>query len=204
MPGRWIRTGSGERSMCTVNPSGRPLGIIGLGRIRQRIAQKARACISMGVVYNDVRRLPEAVERETETKCFEVVDDLLAVAGCVVTVMPFGGRKVLDAEKFSKVKKCSRLVNIARGKLIGEDALGEALEKGQLQSGRLDVHYDEPNVDPKLTATENVEVLFHNCGTSINGMMGVETMSMENILTYFETRKALTPDNLEYFEQSSS
>lgn len=145
-------------SWVTVNPRGHTLGIIGLGRIGQRIAQKAYAVFPMKIVYNDIRRLPEAVEAETEAQYFENVDDLLAISDCVVVATPFGGSKVLDADKISKMKEGSRFVNIARGKLIDEDALVKALESGQLESAGLDVHFDEPNVNPKLAAMENVEV----------------------------------------------
>jgi lactate dehydrogenase-like 2-hydroxyacid dehydrogenase len=191
-------------SWCTVNPSGHTLGIIGLGRIGQRIAQKAHACFPMKIVYNDVRRLPESVERETDAKFYENVEDMLSISDCAVVATPFGGSKVLDAEKISKMKQGSRLVNIARGKLVDEDALIGALEKGQLQSAGLDVHYDEPNVNPKLAAMENVEVLCHNGGTTLNSQMGFETIGMENILSFFETGKALTPVNLHFFDNSSS
>ena len=158
----------------------------------------------MEVVYNDVRRLPESVERETDAKFYENVENMLAVADCVVVATPFGGSKVLDAGKISKMKQGSRLVNIARGKLIDEDALVEALETGQLQSAGLDVHFDEPNVNPKLAAMENVEVLCHNGGTTLNSQMGFETIGMENILSFLETGKALTPVNLHFFDESKS
>ena len=148
----------------TVNPAGHTLGIIGLGRIGQRIAQKAHVVFPMKIVYNDIDRLPKSVEDQTGAEFFENVDDMLAIADCVVVATPFGGSKVLDADKIPKMKQGSRLVNIARGKLLDEDALVQALKKGQLQSAALDVHYDEPNVNPALAAMENVELLCHNAG----------------------------------------
>ena len=183
----------------TVNPRGHTLGIIGLGRIGQRIAQKAHAVFPMQIVYNDVRRLPQTVEGETDAKFYQNVDDLLAVADCVVVATPFGGEKVLDAAKISKMKQGSRLVNIARGKLIDEEALVKALESGQIQSAGLDVHFDEPNVNPQLAAMENVELLSHNAGTSLDSDAGFETIGMENILSFFETGEAKTPVNLHLF-----
>ena len=195
---REAQFGIGNR---TVNPRGHTLGIIGLGRIGQRIAQKARLMFPMDIIYNDIRRLPDDVEGETDAKFHENVDDLLAIADCIVVATPFGGNKVLDADKISKMKQGSRLVNIARGKLIDEAALVKALESGQIQSAGLDVHFDEPNVNLKLAAMENVEVLCHNAGTSLDSDRGFETIGMENILSFWETGQADTPVNLHLFKQ---
>ena len=184
-----------------MNPAGHTLGIIGLGRIGQRIARKASLVFPMNVIYNDVTRLPQTVEDESGAKFYENLDDMLAMADCVVVATPFGGSKVLDADKISKMKQGSRLVNIARGKLIDEDALVEALESGQIQSAALDVHFDEPKVNPKLAAMENVELLSHNAGASIDSQNGFEGMSINNILSFYETGKALTPVNLQHFEK---
>lgn len=152
----------------TVNPRGHTLGIIGFGRIGQRTAQKAHAVFPMKIIYNDIRRLPESIEAETDATFYENVDDLLAIADCIIVATPFGGSKVLDADKISKMKHGSRLVNIARGKLIDEDALVKALESGQVQSAALDVHFDEPKVNPNLAAMPNVELMSHNAGTTLN------------------------------------
>ena len=196
-----VQLGLGD---MTVNPSGHTLGIVGLGRIGQRIAQKAHTVFPMKIIYRDVRRLPESVEAETNAKFFENIDDMLAVADCVVVATPFDGRKVLDADHISKMKRGSRLVNIARGKLVDEDALVQALETGHLQSAALDVHFDEPNVNPKLAAMQNVELLCHNAGGSLDSQEGFETIGMSNILSFFETGKALTPVNLQFFDVSKS
>lgn len=160
----------------TRNPAGHTLGIVGFGRIGQRTAQKAHAVFPMKIVYNDIRRLPESVEAETKATYFENVDDLLAIADCVLIATPFGGSKVLDADKIAKMKPGSRLVNIARGKLIDEDALVSALESGQIVSAGLDVHFDEPVVNPKLAAMENVELLSHNAGTSLDSEQGEHSL----------------------------
>ena len=114
----------------SVNPRGHTLGIIGLGRIGQRIAQKAHAVFPMKIAYNDIRRLPESVESESDATFYDDLDEMLAIADCVVVATPYGGTKVLDAGKISSMKKGSRLINIARGKLIDEDALVQALESG--------------------------------------------------------------------------
>ncbi|EME47297.1 hypothetical protein DOTSEDRAFT_166217 [Dothistroma septosporum NZE10] len=192
-----------RRAALTRNPRGHSLGIIGLGKIGQSIAQKAYQSFGMKVLYNDVRRLPESVEGEFKANFFKELDEMLAVADVVLVATPFGGEAVINAEKLSKMKKGSRLINIARGKLIDEKALVEALKSGHLAGAGLDVHFDEPNINPELAAMDNVEMLSHTAGASVDSHMGFETLGMENILQFFDTGKAISPVNLHFFEGKS-
>lgn len=179
----------------THNPNGYSLGIIGLGKIGYRIAQKASMAFGMKILYNDIRRMPREIEDSVNAVYYEKLEDMLAVADCTLVATPFGGSKVLNASNIAKMKRGSRLINIARGKLIDEDALVAALESGQLEAAGLDVHYDEPNVNPKLAAMKNVEMLSHTAGASVESHVGFEKLGMENILSFFETGKAVTPVN---------
>lgn len=187
----------------TFNPNGHSLGIIGLGKIGFRIAQKAHQSFGMDIVYNDIRQLPSSVEKEIEAKFYQNLDDMLAVADCVLVATPFGGEAVLNAEKIAKMKKGSRLINIARGKLIDEEALIQALESGQLGAAGLDVHFNEPAVNKKLADMRNVEMLSHTAGASVDSHIGFERLGMENILSYFEKGKAVTPVNLHFFDKQA-
>jgi len=184
----------------TFNPNGHSLGIIGLGKIGFRIAQKAHQSFGMRILYNDIRQLPSSVEKEVDAKFYEKLDDMLAVADCVLVATPFGGEAVINAEQIGKMKRGSRLINIARGKLIDEEALIEALENGQLGAAGLDVHFNEPAVNKKLADMRNVEMLAHTAGASVDSHIGFERLGMENILSFFETGKAVTPVNLQFFD----
>jgi len=186
----------------THNPSGHALGIIGLGKIGYRIAWKAHHAFNMRIVYNDVVRMPLDVENDIGAEYLPNLDDMLAASDCVVIATPFSGKKVLNAEKMAKMKSGCRLVNIARGKLIDEEALIAALNSGHITAAGLDVHYDEPNVNPKLAKMENVEMLTHIAGGSIESHVGFERIGMENILSYFETGKAINPVNLQWIGSS--
>ncbi|TKA67029.1 hypothetical protein B0A49_07165 [Cryomyces minteri] len=186
----------------THNPNGYALGIVGLGKIGYRIAQKASVAFGMKILYNDIRRMPTDIEESISATFHEKLDDLLAAADCTLVATPFGGDKVLQASNIARMKKGSRLVNIARGKLIDEDALVAALESGQLVSAGLDVHYDEPRVNAKLAAMPNVELLAHTAGASVESHIGFERLGMENILGFFETGKAVTPVNAQWIKES--
>lgn len=93
------------------------------------------------------------------------------------------------------MKTGARLVNIARGKLIDEDALVAALTSGHLSTAGLDVHFDEPNVKRKLVAMRNVEPLSHTAGASVESHIGFERLGTEDIVSFFETGRAVTPVN---------
>lgn len=186
----------------THNPDNHCLAIIGLGRIGLRIAQKAQQSFGMNITYNDIRRLPTEVEDSVSATFYPVLDEMLATADCVVVATPFAGEKVLDAARLAKMKRGSRLVNIARGKLIDEEALVGALESGQLFAAGLDVHYDEPVVNSKLAKMTNVELLSHTAGASVESHVGFERFGMENILGFFERGEAITPVNLQWIERA--
>ena len=179
----------------THNPRGHNLGIIGLGNIGYRIAQKAYAGFSMRILYNDIIRKSPEVESSVEAVFYEDLAEMLAISDCVILATPFGGNKVLDGPTISRIKHGARFCNIARGKLIDEDALISALERGQIAAAGLDVHYNEPHVNPKFASMNNVVVLCHTAGSSLETLIGFERLGMENLLSFFETGRALTPVN---------
>jgi lactate dehydrogenase-like 2-hydroxyacid dehydrogenase len=185
----------------THNPNGFTLGVIGLGRIGYRIAQKARVAFEMQVIYNDIARLPADVEGGVGAKYYQL-GDLLAEADCVLLATPFVGEKLMNAERFAMMKRGSRFVNIARGKLVDEASLVAALESGHLSYAGLDVHYNEPYVNPDLAKMPQVELLSHTAGASLESHIGFERIGIVNILSFFETDKAITPVNLQWLTRS--
>jgi lactate dehydrogenase-like 2-hydroxyacid dehydrogenase len=186
----------------THNPRGHSLGIIGLGKIGYRIAQKAYFAFGMKILYNDIVRKSPETESLVEAVFYEKLADMLAVSDCVILATPFDGSKVLDGSIISRMKHGSRLCNIARGKLVDEDALVSALESGQVAAAGLDVHYDEPHVNPKFANMNNVVVMCHTAGASIESHIGFERLGMENLLSFFETGKALTPVNAHFLPRT--
>ena len=174
-----------------------------MGKIGFRIAEKAHQSFGMNILYNDIRQLPSDIEKQVDAKFYKELDDMLAVADCVLVATPFGGDALINASKLAKMKKGSRLINIARGKLIDEAALVDALESGHLGAAGLDVHFDEPNVSKKIAAMRNVEILAHTAGASVDIHVGFERLGMENILGYFESGKAVTPVNLHFFGEKA-
>ncbi|KAF2186647.1 D-mandelate dehydrogenase-like protein [Zopfia rhizophila CBS 207.26] len=184
----------------THNPNEAILGIIGLGKIGYRIAQKASTAFEMKIWYHDLVRFPER-EKEVGAKWCESLEELLAKADCVLLATPYAGEVLLSTPQFQMFKPGARIVNIARGRLIDEDALVEALESGQISAAGLDVHANEPVVNPKLAQRENVMVLSHTAGASVESHIGFERLGIENLISFMEGRGAITPVNLQWLKK---
>ncbi|KAF1916639.1 hypothetical protein BDU57DRAFT_238993 [Ampelomyces quisqualis] len=169
----------------THNPAGSVLGIIGLGRIGVRIAQKCKAALNMQIAYFDVVRMRDSEEALAATWC-DTLADLLATSDAVCLATPFAGTVLLGDPEFKLMRPGTRLVNIARGKLVDEDALIAALDDGVVSAAGLDVHADEPRVNPVLARRRNVMVLSHTAGASVESHVGFERLGMENLLGWKE------------------
>jgi D-3-phosphoglycerate dehydrogenase len=153
---RWDR-----KSFSGVELNGKRLGVVGLGRIGREVAARCQA-LGMEVVAHDPF-VAQAVAEGLRVKLLPF-EDLLA--GCdfltLHTVLSRDTRHLLGKEAFSKVKPGIRIVNAARGELIDEEALLQALDGGRVAGAALDVHAQEPPKDwrvakhPKVVATPHV------------------------------------------------
>ncbi|KAJ5098447.1 hypothetical protein N7532_005448 [Penicillium argentinense] len=177
------------------NPCTQVLGIIGLGNIGYTIARKAYACFGMKIYYHDLYRKSSEQEKAVGASFCESLDDLLAAADCVVLATPFGGSKLITRENLSKFKRGAKFVNIARGALVDEIALVDALKSGQLSAAGLDVHEHEPNVNKELARMRNVTLTAHTAGGAAETQIGFERLSMENIQRVLTGQEPLTPVN---------
>lgn len=186
----------------THNPNHSVLGIVGLGRIGLRIAQKASRAFEMKIWYYDVVRMEQREDELEDVRWCETLEELLRGSDCVVLATPYEGKVLLSKREFGMFKRGARLVNIARGKLIDEEALVEALDEGRISSAGLDVHADEPNVNPKLAKRSNVMVLSHTAGASVESHVGFERSGMENLISYLGGGEALTPVNLQWLKKT--
>ncbi|KAJ4338130.1 hypothetical protein N0V95_008139 [Ascochyta clinopodiicola] len=185
----------------THNPNGSTLGIVGLGRIGYRIAQKARA-FEMKVLYHDVMRMEER-EKEVGAEFCATLEELLRRSDCVLLATPFSGDVLLGKKEFGQFKRGARLVNIARGKLVDEDALVRALEDGVVSAAGLDVHAGEPHVHKGLASRQNVMMLSHTAGASVESHVGFERLGMLNFLGWLEKGESglVSPVNLQWLKR---
>lgn len=158
--GEW--TGWAPTAMLGRKLGGKNLGIVGMGRIGQAVAHRARA-FGLKIAYHNRKRLPEAVERMFAARWVENLDDLVAQSDILTVHCPAtpGNHHLIDERRISLMKQGSSLINTARGDLVDQEALIKALESGHLAGAGLDVYPDEPNVDERLIRHPNVMTLPH-------------------------------------------
>ncbi|PYI05350.1 hypothetical protein BO78DRAFT_447718 [Aspergillus sclerotiicarbonarius CBS 121057] len=178
------------------NPSTQTLGIIGLGQIGYTIARKVHAAFNMRILYHDIIRKPTELEKAVNATYIPTLEELLGSVDCVVVSTPFAGRTLMDRATFGKMKRGARFVNVARGGLVDEEALVEAVESGQVSAVGMDVHANEPYVHPRLAGNSRVMMLSHNAGGTVDTHVGFERLAMENIEGFLLRGEALTPVNL--------
>ena len=150
-----------------------------------RVAEKASRAFDMKIAYYDVVRMEER-ENEIGARWCASLEELLSTSDCVLLATPFSGDTLLSTKEFAQFKKGTRLVNIARGKLVDEDALNTALDDGIVSAAGLDVHANEPHVNERLVQRNNVMVLSHTAGASVESHVGFERLGMENLLGWLE------------------
>ena len=152
------------------------LGLAGLGRIGQEVARRA-AAFGMRIIAHD----PFISEQVASDLGVELVslDDLFARADYLSLHMPSNAqtRRLVNAERLSRAKKGLRIINTARGDLIDEQALADAIESGQVAGAALDVFDKEPTVDHRLQMLPQVVATPHIAASTREGqeLVGVET-----------------------------
>lgn len=158
--GEW--SGWTPTSLLGVKLAGKTLGIVGMGRIGQAVAHRARA-FGLVIAYHSRKRLPEAIERMMGARYVSSLDDLVAEADILTLHCPANAdsHHMIDARRIALMKSGACLINTARGDLVDQDALIDALERGRLGGAGLDVYPHEPAVDPRLLAIPNVMTLPH-------------------------------------------
>jgi lactate dehydrogenase-like 2-hydroxyacid dehydrogenase len=196
-----------NQSETAHNPKGHTLGIIGLGNIGYRIAEKAHAAFGMKIAYVDP--IPKPADREAAVggaTRYPDLEAMLAVADCVVISAPGsaeGGKALIDSARLAKMKKGSRLVNVGRGNLVDGNALADALESGHLAAAGLDVHENEPHVNPRLLALRDVSLTCHTAGGAVETRSGFEELAIRNCIHAVLGKEPLTPVNKHLVEKES-
>lgn len=180
------------------NPQGHVLGIVGLGHIGYRIATKAFRALGMTIRYFDVVPKSQAADDAIGARRVDTLRELLAQADCVVLAAPgqaAGDKKLLDRDEIGSMKKGSRLVNIARGNLVNEEAVADALEQGHLFAVGLDVFENEPVPNPRLARHRQATLTSHTAGGALDTTIGFEKLAMQNVLAVLTGEDPLTPVN---------
>jgi glyoxylate reductase len=165
---RW--TGWAPSGLLGHRVGGKRLGIVGMGRIGQAVALRARA-FGMDIVYHNRHRLPEPIEALSGARYEADLDTLVAGADVLSLHCPASTEThhILDARRIALMKPSAYVINTARGELIVEEALIAALAEGRLGGAGLDVYTNEPAIDPRLLALPNLVAMPHLGSATIEG-----------------------------------
>jgi len=193
------RTGEGERELRRGDwtgwrpthllgrrVTGRTLGIVGMGRIGRAVAQRARGGFGMTVWYASRTRLDPETEAEYGAR-FRPLDELLADAEVVTLHCPLTPQSVgmIDRRRLDLMRSDAILVNTARGALVDETALVDALQAGRLGGAGLDVYRDEPAVPTGLLGLPNVVLLPHQGSATLETRVAMGMMVADNLEAFF-------------------
>lgn len=168
--------------------TGSRVGILGLGRIGTAIANRLRA-FDCEISYHNRRRVEGSPYRYAESATALAADvDVLVVATTGDATHPVVDRDVLKA-----LGANGYLINIARGSVVDQDALIEALATGTLAGAGLDVFADEPNIPAALRDSDNVVVFPHIGSATARTRAAMVQLAIDNLEHYLATGELLTP-----------
>jgi lactate dehydrogenase-like 2-hydroxyacid dehydrogenase len=200
------RLGEGERLIRSRTPwswsmffmlgtglQGKTLGIVGLGKIGQATARRARA-FGMEIAYAGRRRAPEDAEAELGAR-FLPLDELLATADVVSLHCPLSAetRHLIGADALGRMRPSAFLVNTTRGPVVDEAALAEALRAGTIAGAGLDVFEREPDVHPALLELENVVLIPHLGSATVETRTAMGVLAAENVVAVLAGGPPVTP-----------
>ena len=162
---------------------GSTLGIIGMGRIGQGIARRGAHGFGMKVIYHNRSRLDAALEAECKAS-YVGKDELLKTADHVVLVVPYtpASHHTIGAAEIALMKPTATLINIARGGIVDDAALAEALRTRRIAAAGLDVFEGEPRVHPALLEVENVVLTPHIASASEATRRAMANLAADNLI----------------------
>jgi len=166
---------------------GKTLGLVGFGRIAQTTAERARAGFGMKIAYYSRRRAPEGIEARLGARYVPSLAALAAEADILSLHTPGGDdtRHLVDAALLARMKPSAILVNTARGTVVDEAALAEALAARRIAAAGLDVYEKEPQVHPALLALENAVLLPHLGSATIETRVAMGMRAAANLEAWF-------------------
>ncbi|HLQ20142.1 MAG TPA: D-glycerate dehydrogenase, partial [Tabrizicola sp.] len=164
---------------------GRRLGILGMGRIGQAVARRARA-FGLQVHYHNRKRVRPEVEAELEATYWESLDQMLARMDIVSVNCPHTPSTfhLLNARRLKLMKPSAVVVNTSRGEVIDQNALTRALRAGELAGAGLDVYEHGTDINPRLVELPNVVLLPHMGSATIEGRIEMGEKVIINIKTF--------------------
>ncbi|CAJ0784539.1 Glyoxylate/hydroxypyruvate reductase B [Ralstonia psammae] len=183
---RWLRAGQWKRwtydTFLGAEVYGSTLGILGMGRIGQALARRASG-FSMRVIYHNRSRLSSEVEQDTRAT-YVSKEELLKQADHLVLVLPYSkeSHHAIGAAELAQMKPTATLVNLARGGIVDDAALAQALADKRIFAAGLDVYEGEPKVHPALLEAEHVALTPHIASATFGTRLGMANLAADNLI----------------------
>ena len=166
---------------------GKRLGIVGMGRIGQAVARRAKA-FGLQIHYHNRRRVQPDIEQSLEATYWDSLDQMLARMDIISINCPHtpATYHLLSARRLALLKPTAYVVNTARGEVIDENALARMIDNNELAGAGLDVFEHEPAVNPKLLRNDKVVVLPHMGSATLEGRVDMGEKVIVNIKTFLD------------------
>ncbi len=187
--GDWIDVS--EQQYMGMSLQGKTLGIYGMGRVGSEVGHFCQA-LGMKVIYNDVRRLDADLEKELDVKYVDF-DTLVSESDVITLHAPAlpSTEGIFNSEVFKKMKNTAYLVNAARGVLVKENDLVNALQSGEIAGAGLDVFEHEPEVSSELRALDNVIMAPHAGTGTLEARTAIAKEASNNLISFLQKGEPL-------------
>jgi len=180
---------------------GATLGILGMGRIGQAIAHRAALGFGMPVIYHNRSRLEPAIEAQVNAR-YVGKDELLRESDHLMIVVPYSAQShhAIGAAELALMKPTATLTNIARGGVVDDAALAQALRERRIAAAGLDVFEGEPRVHPDLLTVPNVVLTPHIASASVATRRAMADLASDNLIAALTGGTPPTPVNPEVLQ----
>ncbi len=181
--GRW--TGWAPTALLGGRVGGRRLGILGMGRIGQAVARRAKA-FGMQIHYHNRKRLRPEIETELEATYWESLDQMVSRMDVISVNCPHTPSTfhLMNARRLKLMKPSAVIVNTSRGEVIDENALTRMLRTGEIAGAGLDVFEHGTDINPRLRELHNVVLLPHMGSATLEGRVEQGEKVIINIKTF--------------------
>ena len=175
---------------------GTTLGLLGMGRIGRAIAKRGALGFGMQVIYHNRSRLAPELEQESGAR-YVSKEALLQQSDHLLLVLPYSPavHHVIGAAEIALMKPTATLTNIARGGVVDEVALAEALSKRQIAAAGLDVFEGEPAVNPVLLTLPNIVLTPHIASATVKTRLAMADLAADNLIAVLTGGVPPTPLN---------
>ena len=198
----FLRAGKWDRwsydMLAGTDVHGSTLGILGMGRIGQAIAKRGAHGFGMNVIYHNRSRLAPELEAGCKARYVDK-DELLRTADHLVLVLPYSpsSHHAIGARELAQMKPTANLINIARGGIVDDAALAQALRERRIAAAGLDVFEGEPKLNPALLGVPNVVLTPHIASSTTPTRLAMANLAADNLIGFLVHGKPLTALNPE-------